>query len=273
DTVIVELKLSRTPREVTAQALDYASWIEGLGREKIEDIAIGYLNGASLKEAFQEAFPDSEYPDIINGNHSIQIVASEMNESTERIIRYLSSKGIDINFVRFQMFRTAGGRELLVRTFTVPPEEAEQNVLRSGSTKKTRPGKTLETRLDECTNDAERDFLAARLSDPKQATDPKRRALLYKIVGRTRFIIRARKSHAHVIQKGRFEGDEQLWKQALSTNKVGFRNGQADLSLQLVNKPDFDFFYKTATADAHSFKWTSVGAGSDGTSHEEDEDD
>jgi RecB family endonuclease NucS len=30
DLVIVELKRHRTPREVTAQALDYASWVAGL---------------------------------------------------------------------------------------------------------------------------------------------------------------------------------------------------------------------------------------------------
>ena len=37
DTVVVELKRGRTPREVTAQALDYASWVRDLSREKIEE--------------------------------------------------------------------------------------------------------------------------------------------------------------------------------------------------------------------------------------------
>jgi RecB family endonuclease NucS len=41
--VIVELKRDKTPREVTAQALDYASWVKGLGMEEIDAIAARYL--------------------------------------------------------------------------------------------------------------------------------------------------------------------------------------------------------------------------------------
>src|SRR5688572_7242076 len=37
--VLIELKRDRTPREVVAQALDYAGWVEGL---KPEDIAAVY---------------------------------------------------------------------------------------------------------------------------------------------------------------------------------------------------------------------------------------
>ena len=33
DTVVVEIKKGQTPREVTAQALDYASWVKDLGRD------------------------------------------------------------------------------------------------------------------------------------------------------------------------------------------------------------------------------------------------
>ena len=42
DTVIVELKKSKTHREVTAQALDYASWVRGLSSDKIISIADEY---------------------------------------------------------------------------------------------------------------------------------------------------------------------------------------------------------------------------------------
>ena len=57
------------------------------------------------------------------------IVASEIDDSTERIIRYLSETyGVDINAVRFQFFQAQDGRDFLVRTFTVPPREVEENV-------------------------------------------------------------------------------------------------------------------------------------------------
>ena len=36
--VLIELKRDRTPREIVAQALDYASWVEQLTSEKIAQI-------------------------------------------------------------------------------------------------------------------------------------------------------------------------------------------------------------------------------------------
>jgi hypothetical protein len=136
DLVIVELKRDKTPREVTAQALDYASWVKDLGAEEIEKIAAEHFkDGETLKERFEKTF-DKDFPEVINGDHSMKIVASDIDDSTERIIRYLSERGIDINVVRFRMFQVEGGPELLVRTFTVPPKEAEEHVRRSGKTKR-----------------------------------------------------------------------------------------------------------------------------------------
>jgi hypothetical protein len=36
--LIIELKKNRTPRDVIAQAIDYASWVQNLLHEKILDI-------------------------------------------------------------------------------------------------------------------------------------------------------------------------------------------------------------------------------------------
>ena len=57
----------------------------------------------------------------------MRVVASEIDDSTERIIRYLAETyGVDINAVRFQFFQAPDGRQFLVRTFTVAPEVVEQ---------------------------------------------------------------------------------------------------------------------------------------------------
>ena len=37
DIVVVELKRGKTPREVTAQALDYASWVADLSHQQVTD--------------------------------------------------------------------------------------------------------------------------------------------------------------------------------------------------------------------------------------------
>src|SRR5262245_21314541 len=42
---VIELKRDRTPREVVAQALDYGSWIGGLGYEEIASIFAEYTHG------------------------------------------------------------------------------------------------------------------------------------------------------------------------------------------------------------------------------------
>jgi hypothetical protein len=134
--VIVELKRDRTPREVTAQALDYASWVKELDAETIDAIAVEHL-GEGLGTAFQSKF-GIELPEVINAHHAMRVVASEIDDSTERIIHYLAeSYAVDINAVRFQFFQAQDGREFLIRTFTVAPQVVEKSV-EGGRTKRTR---------------------------------------------------------------------------------------------------------------------------------------
>lgn len=125
DLVIVELKKDKTAREVTAQALDYASWVKDLSNERVTEIANGYLitkNGSNLENAFRDKF-SSELPDLLNAQHNIIIVAAQIDSSSERIIQYLSETyGVRINVATFQYFRESSGRELLARKFLIDAE-------------------------------------------------------------------------------------------------------------------------------------------------------
>jgi hypothetical protein len=144
--VIVELKRDKTPREVTAQALDYASWVKDLDAEGIDAIAAQHLKGETMEDAFQSKF-GIDLPEVINADHAMLVVASEIDDSTERIIRYLSeTHGVGINAVRFQFFQAQDGREFLVRSFTVAPQEVEQNTKRRGTK---RPYPTAEEMAEE----------------------------------------------------------------------------------------------------------------------------
>jgi hypothetical protein len=135
--VIVELKRDKTPREVTAQALDYASWVKELDAKAIDAIAGQHLKGETLESAFQSKF-GMELPEIVNEDHAMLVVASEIDDSTERIIRYLSEAyGVDINDVRFQFFQAEDRREFLVRTFAVAPQVVEQSRERRGGKRTT----------------------------------------------------------------------------------------------------------------------------------------
>jgi len=54
--VLIELKRNQTPREVVAQALDYASWVQNLKPEDIVAIYSRFLPGHELAQDFQARF-------------------------------------------------------------------------------------------------------------------------------------------------------------------------------------------------------------------------
>jgi len=137
DLVVVELKRDKTPRDVTAQTLDYASWVVALSRDDILAIASRYSGIAgSLEEAFRQRFGE-ELPESINESHRILIVASRIDPSSERIIKYLSNGyGVNINAVTFHYFKTNDSGEFLGRVFLIDPIEVEYKTRTKGSSKR-----------------------------------------------------------------------------------------------------------------------------------------
>ena len=146
DIVLIELKRDKTPREITAQVLDYASWIKDLSHEQCTQIAKRYLEKqgfVSLDEAFQKKF-GIDVPDVLNESHSMLVVASRIDSATERIIKYLSdSYGVNINAVTFQYFQKPTGEEFLARTFLIEPNQVEYKTLARGTSKR-KPNLSLE---------------------------------------------------------------------------------------------------------------------------------
>jgi hypothetical protein len=118
--VLIELKRDRTPREVVAQALDYAGWVEKL---KAEDIIAMYGRFAPQKNFsadFQKRFGQALDEESLNQSHQIIIVASSLDDKTERIISYLSGRDIPINVLFFQVF-THGSDQLISRAWLPDP--------------------------------------------------------------------------------------------------------------------------------------------------------
>jgi Endonuclease NucS len=136
DVVVVELKRDKTPREITAQTLDYGSWVKDLSNERITAIAEDYLGRGKFEEAFTRRF-STELPEILNENHRLLIVASEIDASSERIIKYLSyTYGVNINAATFQYFKATDGSELLARVFLLEPAQVELQSRAKGSSKR-----------------------------------------------------------------------------------------------------------------------------------------
>lgn len=145
DLTIVELKRDLTPREVVAQALDYASWVASLSHEEVSDLAESYLNKRG-REPFEEAFRSSlnaELPETLNQDHQVIVVGSDIDDSSERIVRYLSERGVGVNVATFSYFRDASGEEFLARTFLIEPEEVDRKRSSAAGSKR-RPPRSYE---------------------------------------------------------------------------------------------------------------------------------
>jgi hypothetical protein len=122
--VLVELKRDRTPREVVAQALDYASWVERLKSEEIAAIYARFRPQGSLATDFRARFGQPLDDDTINGSHQVVVVAATLDASSERIITYLNDRGVAINVLFFQVFDHGQG-QLLSRAWLIDPGEVQ----------------------------------------------------------------------------------------------------------------------------------------------------
>jgi len=140
DLNIIELKRDKTPRDITAQILDYASWVQDLSNESINEIANTYLKGRGpLEEAFKKHF-NCDLPDILNEYHKMYVVASEIDSSSERIINYLSDTyGLGINAVTFHYFVDDTGKEYLARLFLIEPSQVEYRTHTKTTSKRAPP--------------------------------------------------------------------------------------------------------------------------------------
>jgi|SRR5690625_78381 len=115
---VIELKRDRTPRDVTAQTLDYGSWVSTLGASELHEIFANYRPATALEEAFGEVF-SSPLPEELNATQTLTIVAANVDSATERIVRFLNEDyGVPINVVFFRNF-VDNGASYLARTWLV----------------------------------------------------------------------------------------------------------------------------------------------------------
>lgn len=125
--VLIELKRDRTPRDVVAQSLDYAVWVEKL---KPEDLAAIYRrftkSEANLAVDFQIRFGIPLDEETINQSHQIIIVASSLDASSERIVSYLNERDIAINVLCFQVF-SIGTEQIISRSWLLDPVQTQSH--------------------------------------------------------------------------------------------------------------------------------------------------
>jgi hypothetical protein len=130
--IVIELKKDQTPREVVAQAIDYAAWVQNLTSDRIADIFQAFISrycpeasGKTLDEAFRERFNVELPEDDLNTSHQIVVVAARLDNSTERIVQYLADRDIAINVAFFRVF-VDGDHQLLSRAWLMDPIGADE---------------------------------------------------------------------------------------------------------------------------------------------------
>ena len=128
--ILIELKRDQTPREVVAQSLDYACWVENLQSHEIYSVYARFKQDADLSTDFAEKFGCPLDGESLNQSHQIIIVAASIDESTERIVSYLNNRNIPINVLCFQVFGHEEG-QLLSRTWLLDPADTQVNATES----------------------------------------------------------------------------------------------------------------------------------------------
>lgn len=136
DVVVVELKKGKTPRDVVAQILEYASWADRLTYDDLNNLTMKYYDrddkysNLELAEIHKAIFdPDDENSSktIFNSRLRLYIVAEEISKSVRDVVKYLNNRGgIDINCMKYDVFK-AGDGEFYISTEI---DEAE-NIKRS----------------------------------------------------------------------------------------------------------------------------------------------
>lgn len=121
DLVIIELKKHSTTRDVIGQILDYASWVQTLTPDDLTRILQKNGKTESVYEILNKNFDNGEEIEI-NENQKLIIVASEIDIITERIVSFLSSKGLNINAVTFNYYKE-NNDEFIARNFLIKTEE------------------------------------------------------------------------------------------------------------------------------------------------------
>lgn len=127
NTIVIELKRGRIPREALTQAIDYTSDVASWDFDKLSEECARYRN-QSLEAYINENFEDVDLEDIsVNQTQRILLVGTYIEESLQRMIEWLSSNyGVSINAVIFKYIRTKRGEEFIATTVIIPEEVAEE---------------------------------------------------------------------------------------------------------------------------------------------------
>jgi len=125
NTVVIELKRGKTPRETLAQLLEYASYIDNLDYEQLNEIFQNYSREDVGLEDYHQEYYKSHADEKISWNKSskLVIVASDITPEIRQTAMYLRKKGIDVFCIEFKYFVNNDENKMISSDFVVGDEE------------------------------------------------------------------------------------------------------------------------------------------------------
>jgi len=140
NTVIIELKRAKTPRETIAQLLEYASFIEKLDYSQLNTIFQDYSGEENNLDEYHQQFFKNQSDEKVSFNKSTRliIVAQEISREIQQTAQYLQNKGFDIYCIEFKYFKTPAGEKIITSDLTVGDENFIQRRVQSASLPKSR---------------------------------------------------------------------------------------------------------------------------------------
>jgi len=159
NTVIVELKRGKIPRETVSQALEYTSWVESLEYAKLEQILRDYLNdeNLSLLDYHKAYFKLEETEGVsFNKDQRIVIVGYEISQEVRQTALFLRKKGLRATCVEFNYFKTNSKEQLISVEIVVGKESLKKGRIQTA----TRPATTKKKFLDDLDENSSSVFMA-----------------------------------------------------------------------------------------------------------------
>ena len=125
NTVVIELKRGKTPRETLAQLIEYASFIDNLDYDQLNEIYQNYSGEDASLEDYHQQYYESESQEKLswNKNSKLVIVASKITPEIKQTAMYLRKKGLEIYCLEFKYFSNSTNNKMISSDFVVGDEE------------------------------------------------------------------------------------------------------------------------------------------------------
>lgn len=133
NTVVVELKRGKTPRETIAQVLEYASFVENLDYSQLNDIYQDYSGEDVDLENFHKEYFNTDEAVSFNKSVKLVIVAEDISKEISQTALFLRKKGIDIYCIEFKYFQTKSNEKIISSNFVIGEDGFIRSEIQSAS--------------------------------------------------------------------------------------------------------------------------------------------